>query len=265
MKENMLSDEFLYYYLDSVQILSYEDERELLIQYKENPNSDLEFKLFNQYAKYIFKKAKRCCSDSTRYTISDLFQEGYIGFKIALDRYDINSGNKFLSYASWWIDRFIKDFVNRNRFDFYIPRSAIYEILSFANDADDLLYNNLNKSKYELYRNLLRPIIQLDDIMNEDCEDTKINYVLSEPNFDSCVITNDRDQRLQNIIDIVCKERTADMIRMYYGLEPYNKQYTVICIGDKYNVSKQYVSNTIIKAVKKINTRINCQREYYDF
>ena len=281
MIKNILSDEILYYYLDSIQYMSDDDAYELLIQYKENPNSELEFKLFEQYAKFIFKKARKCCNkDNARYTVSDLFQEGYIGFRIALEKFNIESGNKFLTYAAWWIDRFIKDYVNRNRFDFSISRPAAYDLIRVANFINNTAteeyrqitktdvkekFTNLDDKKCELYCNALQPPVKLDEIIDDDSSDTKINFVLIESNFDDHVASIDRDERINYLVNRISKKRNADMVKMYYGFEPYTKQHTTTAIGKKYNISRQCVSGIIAREVKKLYNKIYKDQEQYDF
>lgn len=44
---------------------------------------------------------------------ADLMQEGYIGLIEAAKRYDPNTGVKFDSYASWWVRKYIREYIIR--------------------------------------------------------------------------------------------------------------------------------------------------------
>ena len=42
-------------------------------------------------------------SQYTKVPWEDLFQEGTIGLFTAISKFDLSTGNKFSTYASWWI------------------------------------------------------------------------------------------------------------------------------------------------------------------
>ena len=263
--ETKMSDELLYYFIDSIDVLSDDEAYKLIIQYKENPNSDLEYSIFNQYAKCIFKIAKkRYDKDNARYSVCDLFQEGYLGFKTALEKYDLNSNNKFLTYAYWWIDRHINDYININRFDFYIPRYAVYNVCKLANNINDGKDIQMD-DKYDLYYNALKPTVRLDAMAFDDNDDTNADFLLSVDNFDKNILYKERNDNLQSIITKLCKERTADMIRMYYGLAPYTQRYNSASIGEKYNISRQCTINIIKRSIKQIQERLINRQDDYEF
>ena len=43
----------------------------------------------------------------------DLMQEGYIGLIEAAQRYDPSTGVRFESYASWWVRKFVREYIIR--------------------------------------------------------------------------------------------------------------------------------------------------------
>lgn len=46
--------------------------------------------------------------------MKDLMQEGYIGLIEAAKRYDPDAGVKFDSYASWWVRKYIREYIIRH-------------------------------------------------------------------------------------------------------------------------------------------------------
>lgn len=46
---------------------------------------------------------------------NDIIQTGILGLYEAIDRFDINKGVKFLTYAVWWIKTYIKNLIYNNR------------------------------------------------------------------------------------------------------------------------------------------------------
>lgn len=62
----------------------------------------------------------------TNINILDLISEGLIGVLEACSKYDYESKKvKFLSYAGWYIDKRMKEFINENILDFHVPLNVI--------------------------------------------------------------------------------------------------------------------------------------------
>ena len=59
-----------------------------------------------QQANKIYGQSGSGCLD-----VDDLIQEGCFGLMEAIDRFDPERGTKFLTYAVWWIRKFIKETV----------------------------------------------------------------------------------------------------------------------------------------------------------
>lgn len=51
-------------------------------------------------------------SGSGRLDVDDLIQEGCLGLMEAINRFDPERGTKFLTYAVWWIRKFMQEAVN---------------------------------------------------------------------------------------------------------------------------------------------------------
>lgn len=58
--------------------------------------------IVRQYRKLVYKHAHRMCQRDKHY-MEDLAQEGFIGLIEAFDRYDPDSGNKFITYAYQYV------------------------------------------------------------------------------------------------------------------------------------------------------------------
>lgn len=63
----------------------------------------------------------------------DIVNEANIGLMEAIEKYDINSDNNFLTYAVWWIRKYVKDYrniydtivkrPNANKHNLYVPKA----------------------------------------------------------------------------------------------------------------------------------------------
>jgi RNA polymerase primary sigma factor len=77
-----------------------EEERELIIRYREGDKTALE-KLIKHNLKFVVRVAKTYQGQGV--LLMDLIQEGSAGMIEAAKRFDINRNLKFSSYAVWWI------------------------------------------------------------------------------------------------------------------------------------------------------------------
>lgn len=67
--------------------------------------------LYNQVKGFIYKIVLQYRAQGE---IEDLMQEGFLSLYVAIDGYDPDTGNKFLTYAQYWIMQGIKRYIDRN-------------------------------------------------------------------------------------------------------------------------------------------------------
>lgn len=84
-----------------------QEERALILQYQHGEREEAYTKLFERHKGFIYQQA---AFHKRRYRVAleidDLVQEGQLGLMEALDRFDCNATNSFLSYATWWIRKY---------------------------------------------------------------------------------------------------------------------------------------------------------------
>ena len=82
--------------------LTREEELDLLTRSREGDNAARE-KFLKHNLKFVVSAAKRYQHGYGHMLLVDLIQLGNLGLMKAVDRYDLNSGMKFITYAVWWI------------------------------------------------------------------------------------------------------------------------------------------------------------------
>lgn len=95
-------------------LLTAVEEKELLLVYKSSDASAKQKqvardRLVRANLRFVFKTAKKY---SRRYpaSLEDLISSGNEGLMVAIDKYNIDSGNRLLTYAGWWImQRILKE------------------------------------------------------------------------------------------------------------------------------------------------------------
>jgi len=108
----------------------------------QNPSPDQEHKWFSQYEKmregpkrtalrgkiasgylkFVIQQALKRTKD--RQVLGDLINEGNAGLLEAIDKFEVERGHRFLTYAAWWINVRMQGFQHGNR-AVHIPQQVI--------------------------------------------------------------------------------------------------------------------------------------------
>lgn len=93
---------------------------------------------------FIARKYK-AQSQSSSFSMMDLIQEGAIGLTTAVERFDSQRGNKFSTYAYWWIKQAITRSISMNSRTIRLP-IHIHEQLKVLKRANKELLNKLKRN-----------------------------------------------------------------------------------------------------------------------
>jgi len=131
-------------------LLTPEEEKVLLVQYHNDPNPDLAYKLITSNLRLVVKIAM----EFQRYwmqNLLDLIQEGNIGLMQAIKKFDPFRGIKFSYYASFWIKAYILKFIMDN-----------WKLVKIGTtQAQRKLFYNLKKEKSRLLALGIDPVPKL--------------------------------------------------------------------------------------------------------
>ncbi|MAA77254.1 MAG: RNA polymerase factor sigma-32 [Rhodobiaceae bacterium] len=95
-----------------VPLLEQEHELELARLWRQDQNEKALHELTSAHLRLVIAMATKFRHYGL--PVGDLVQEGNIGLMQAADRFDIERGVRFSTYASWWIRASIQDFILRN-------------------------------------------------------------------------------------------------------------------------------------------------------
>ena len=247
-----------------IPVLSKEEERKLFVRINEGDSE----------AKDLFIKSnlKLVVSIAKKYTdrglsLLDLIQEGNLGLMLAVDKYDVNKGFKFSTYATHWIRQAItRSIANKGR---NVRISAhMYEKISqykqIVTKMEDKLVRNptikeiakemdLSVSDVSMLRNFQVDTVSLNTYVGEDEESELEDFIPS--NFDTPEETfmNDNLQSQVKILFEKCKLKPneIDILMLRYGFNG-RQPMTLEEIGKKYNVGRERIRQIEYIAVNKI-------------
>ena len=194
--------------------LTKEKELELTERIK-NGDDEAKRALVEANLKFVVTIAKKYRDDDIPF--EDIISEGNLGLIKAAERYDASMGNKFITYAVWWIKAYIQDFIERHDRNRDIDNDVLSSVLSDELCDDD----------YE------RELIGINEEFGNTIND--INY---------------RENAISEMVASL-ETRERKILALYFGLDG-DKEHTLNEIGCELNLSGERVRQIMDKAIVKL-------------
>ncbi len=204
--ENVFEDAALQKYLKdiaNIQPLTKKAERKLAIKSK-NGDVSAQQKLIESNLKFVVKVATKY--QNRGLTLLELISEGNIGLIKAIEKYDINSDNKLISYAVWWIKQRILFAIAEKTNIIKIPLSK----------------NNLAKKITKAEKDIFEESGRIPTV-SEIAEKTKLTVSLIEKTKREVTTTLSIEQKIDSantskrtFADILATTMESDPQKLYY-------------------------------------------------
>jgi len=202
----------------------------------------------------------------------DLLQEGRLGLYEAVIRFDVDKGYKFSTYASYWINNYIQNYIlNNSKIGtisvYYLSKA--FKIQQFMDEyylknkvfpTDEQISKELNIKidAIEELKELLNYEVSMDYISTDDDFEEKNNllYFLESPiNVENDAENKYLHDKLIEIVNSLGNDKYKTIILKRYGLED-NIMMSQQEIANIYNHSRQAIEQSEKRALKKM--KIKC-------
>lgn len=240
----------------------------------EKGDRSAEQELIRANLRLVISYAKKWINRSFNMTFLDLIQEGNIGLFKSVKKFDWRKGNKFSTYATWWIRQAITRSLADKERVVRVPVHMVETISKYNFNKSKLqdelgrepcpeevaIEMNIKVEKIYQIEKIAQKTLSLETPIGDDNNST-LTELIKDKKGVSLTLTVSRNILKYKISEILSEltNREKEILNMRFGLKN-GVVYTLEEIGKKFNITRERIRQIQLKALKKIRENNNIKK-----
>jgi RNA polymerase primary sigma factor len=257
--------------ISNIKVFTEEEETECCIR-AANGDKKAREELVKRNLRFVVTVAKKYVTANA--TLEDLVNEGNIGLVLAAERYNVDMGFKFITYAVYWIRKIIYEYISNTSKLIRIPCnkvSSVSKVNSKINHLEQLNSRTVDVREalselsdvlpekelkiYETFSNL--KVDSLDGIFVLGDSETSLQELIIDESVkspDFGLTQNDTKKELAVLLNVL-KPRDKEIMISLYGLNG-NAPLTLEQVSQQVGLTREMIRQIKEKSLQKLQNQL---------
>jgi RNA polymerase primary sigma factor len=229
-------------------------------------------KLIRANLRFVVNVAKKYQNQGL--PLPDLISEGNIGLMNAIEKFDINRGYHFISYAVWWIRQAILKAICEKSRMIRLPLNRANELVQIEKARKELQnvkgsepdveevarFLDMQKEHVQSLLNISRDLVSLETPVFSERDSTVLGEFVEDSDYrapDDTIIEKSLKEEINLVLGTLTKKE-ADIIKFRFGLNG-TIPLSLKEVGDKFKLTKERIRQIEKKAIKRLKHPVRSQ------
>jgi RNA polymerase primary sigma factor len=220
-------------------------------------------KLINSNLRFVITVAKKY--QGLGIPLADLINEGNIGLIKAVEKFDVNRGYHFISYAVWWIRQSILKALYEKSKLIRLPANHANNLIHIekaqkmlAGDSENQVQEiaqmlNIREHYVEDIMAISREVVSLEKLVDTDTGVSSLGNFVADNRYDDpeqAAMKKSLEHDIEEMLSTL-DNKEAEVIRLHYGLGK-RIPMSLSEIGDRFNLTKERIRQIEEKALLRL-------------